>query len=166
MLMAAKGRSEEWLKKDKLALIEEWAGNGLFDKQIAHNMGVGITTFYRYKKYPEFNEAIKRGKEVIDIEVENALYKKCLGYNVPVKKCFKIKNVKYNENGRKIEEYEEIIEKEEEMHIPADTTAQIFWLKNRRPKEWRERINQEELNESSAGVINDLVEALNNAKKD
>lgn len=161
--MAAKGMADKWLEKENLEKLEEWAGNGLFDKQIAHNMGIGIATLYKYKnKYPEIDEAIKRGKEVIDVEVENALYKKCLGYNVKVKKCFKVKNVKYNENGRKIEENEEIVEKEEEVHIPADTTAQIFWLKNRKAKEWRDKISYENENNDVNVRIQNIANLLNN----
>lgn len=160
------GKFDKWLKEENLKKITEWSKLGLFDKQIAKNMGISLATYYLYKKkYPKIQEAIEEGKEVVDIEVENALLKKCLGYNVPVIKCFKIKNIKYNENGKKIEETEEIVEHEEEMHIPADTTAQIFWLKNRRPKEWRERVevetNTEELNKVTE-LLNKIEQGANN----
>ena len=78
--------------------------------------------------------------------------------NIPCKKVF---DDKLNE----IEETEEIVEHEEEMHIPADTTAQIFWLKNRRPKEWRERVevetNTEELNKVTE-LLNKIEQGANN----
>lgn len=113
--------------KDKLILVEGWARDGLTDEQIAKNLGINIATFYRYKnEYCEFCEALKRGKEVVDTEVENALLKRALGYT-------------YDE-----ETYEELSDgtsksKVVTKHIPGDTTAQIFWLKNRKPGVWRDK---------------------------
>lgn len=128
-LDVAKGKYEKWLTKDGLVLIEGWARDGLTDEQIAHNMGITASTLYAWKnKYLEFSESLKKGKEVVDIEVENALLKKALGF-----------------------EYKEVkVEKSEKDGVKAttttkrvipDTTAQIFWLKNRRPDKWRDRQN-------------------------
>lgn len=137
----AKGKFEYWLTEDGLMLIEAMARDGLSDEQIAKRCGVTATTLYEWKKrFPEISEALRRGKEIVDIEVENALYKKCIGYNVPVTKHFKLKEIQYDEStGKKISEVEELVEVEETMHIPADTTAQKFWLANRRPDKWREK---------------------------
>ena len=73
----------KWDKvKDKLILVEGWARDGLTDEQIANNLGINVATLYRYKKqHSEFCESLKKGKEVIDFEVENALLKRALGYN-------------------------------------------------------------------------------------
>lgn len=99
----AKGKYEYWLTDEGLTLLEGWARDGLTDEQIAHNAGITAVTLYDWKKkYPKISEALKRGKEVVDFEVENALLQKAL-------------------NG--------------------DTTAQIFWLKNRRPDKWRDKPN-------------------------
>ena len=68
-------------------------------------VSVKPNTLYNYKKkYPAIKEAFRKGKEVVDIEVENALFKKALGYTVTVQKAFKLKDVIYNENGKKISE--------------------------------------------------------------
>lgn len=113
--------------KDKLILVEGWARDGLTDEQIAKNLGIGYTTLKEYKnKYPSFSATLKRGKEVVDTEVENALLKRALGYT-------------YDE-----ETYEELADgtsksKVVTKHIPGDTTAQIFWLKNRKPGVWRDK---------------------------
>lgn len=133
---------EDWLEEDKLILLEGWARDGLTKEQIAHNIGIGRTTLYEWEqKQPNIANTLKKGKEVADYEVENALYKKCLGYNMPIKKTFKVKRVIYDpESGKKIEEYEELVEGEDEVHIPADSTSQIFWLKNRRPDKWRDKV--------------------------
>jgi hypothetical protein len=126
--------------KEKLIQVEAWCRDGLIDEQIAHNLGISIDTFYKYKKeHTEFSESLKRGKEIVDIEVENALLKKTKGYNVQLVKTFKTKHIKYDENGKKISEDEILETGVDEVHVPADTTAQIFWLKNRKPAEWRDK---------------------------
>lgn len=131
--------------KDKLILIEGWARDGLIDEQIAHNLGISKDTFYKYKReYPDFSNALKRGKEVADYEVENALFKRACGYSV---KEVSIENSA--KNGRKVTRTKK--------HIAPDTTAIIFWLKNRKPEQWNEnRANSAEAN----GKINELIEAV------
>ncbi|MFR1908623.1 MAG: transposase [Clostridium neonatale] len=131
--------------KDKLLLVEAWARDGLTDEQIAKNLGISIQSFYTYKsKHIEFFESLKRGKEVIDIEVENALLKRALGY-------------KYDEVTRELNgdtkdlEITKIVTKE----VQPDTTAQIFWLKNRKPKDWRDKKDIEH-----SGNINNPYEGL------
>ena len=91
----------------KLELIEGWAMDGLTDEQIANKLGIGTSSFYDYKnKYSEFSEALKKGKDIIDYQVEKALLNKAL---------------------------------------KGDTTAIIFWLKNRRPDKWRDRKEHSEI---------------------
>lgn len=131
--------------KDKLLLVEAWARNGLTDEQIAKNLCIAVSTLNDYKnKYPEFMESLKRGKEVIDIEVENALLKRALGYK------YDEVTKELNETTGKLE-ISKVVTKE----VIPDTTAQIFWLKNRKPGEWRDR---KELNHS--GYINNPYEGL------
>ena len=73
----AKGKFEYWLTDDGLILLEGWARDGLTDEQIAENMSINVATLYRYKnKFCAICEALKKGKEVVDYEVENALHKK------------------------------------------------------------------------------------------
>ena len=139
----AKGKYQEWLEPDGLLKLEGYARDGLTDEQIAKNMGIVTKTLYEWKnKYSAISEALKRGKEVIDIEVENALLNKAMGFKVMVKKSYKVKDVEYD-NGRKVKESERIEMVDEEQYIPPDTTAQIFWLKNRKPAEWRDKQNIE-----------------------
>jgi hypothetical protein len=113
--------------KDKLLLVEAWCRDGLIEEQIAKNLGIGLTTLKEYKnKYPAFLSAIKKGKEVADIEVENALNKRALGYSY-----VEVKTVT-NTDGK-------VSTTEITKEVAADPTAMIFWLKNRKPKEWRDR---------------------------
>ncbi len=138
----AKGKYEKWLEPENLILIEGWARDGLTDKQIAHNMGIRRETLIEWKKkYPNISNTLKKGKENVDRQVENALLKKAIGYNAQVNKTFKLKEVYYDENGRRCEK-ERLVTAVDEVHIPPDTTAQIFWLKNRKPDKWRDKVNE------------------------
>lgn len=135
--------------KDKLLLVEAWARNGLTDEQIAKNLGISKVTLYKYiNEHTELSELLKKGKEVIDIEIENALLKRALGY-------------KYNETTKEqvlnkdTGQYELQTTKVVTKEVVPDTTAQIFWLKNRKPKDWRDR---KEVDHS--GNINNPYEGL------
>ena len=121
----AKGKYEKWLEPESLILLEGWARDGLTDEQIANNMGVRRETLYDWKKkHPNISNALKKGKEVVDIQVENALLKRALGYEYTEEK------VEISEkDGKKVVQTVK--------HVAPDTTAQIFWLKNRRPEKWR-----------------------------
>ncbi|RXI38707.1 transposase [Clostridium tetani] len=130
--------------KDKLILVEGWARNGLTDEQIAKNLGIGLTTFYKYKKeHSELSKALKKGKEVIDFEVENALLKRALGYEY--EEVTKERILKKDEQGKPLTDihgfpiYEMVVTKTVKKEVTPDTTAQIFWLKNRKPEEWRDK---------------------------
>lgn len=115
--------------KDKLTLVEGWTREGLTDEQIANNLDISTSTFYEYKnKYSEFSESLKKGKEIIDFEVENALLKNALDGNV---------------------------------------TAQIYWLNNRKPKQWKnKRENTENNKEEISKVEQILVKIREEAEKD
>lgn len=151
-------RSDPWIKEDGLLKIQGWARDGLIEKQIAKNMGVAESTLRNWKNiFPEIAEALRKGKEVVDREVENALYKSALGFMQKVKKPVRIKEVEYDpKNGRKIRESEKWVQVEEEVYIPPQVTAQIFWLKNRKPDQWREK-NDLTLTPSN-GVLESLME--------
>lgn len=133
------GKYKEWLTYEKLTLITGWARDGLSDRQIAlDKMHIAYSTFREWKKkYPDFAFALSTGKEVADYDVENELYKSAHTQIIKVKRAVKVKKV-MKDKGKVLEE--EKIEYVEEDHvIPANTVAQIFWLKNRRPDKWRDK---------------------------
>ncbi len=115
-----------WLTESGLLTIQGWARDGLTNEQISYNIGINPKTLYDWmKKYPEIAEALALGKEVVDREVENALLKRALGY-----------------------EYEEIKEEVSDdgfkrtvitKQVAPDVAAIIFWLKNRKPDNWRDK---------------------------
>lgn len=79
----AKGKWERWLKKESLILLKGWAQDGLTDEEIAKNMGIAVSTLYDWKnKFSEISEAIKKGKEVVDYQVQSALLQKALAGDV------------------------------------------------------------------------------------
>ncbi|MFP4015795.1 MAG: hypothetical protein ACLFUI_02075, partial [Halanaerobiales bacterium] len=107
---------------------------------IAAKMGIGVTTLYSYKKkYPKFLKALKRGKEVVDREVEKALLNNALGYNYTEEQV--------TNDGRVVEV---------NKYNRPQTTAAIFWLKNRKPEVWRDK-KEIDLN-STTQDITDLSE--------
>lgn len=136
----AKGKYEYWLTPEGLIKLEGWARDGLTDEQIAANMGIAAKTLYRWKEaYCQICQSLKKGKEVVDYEVENALLKRALGYTV--------KEEKLTKDG-------EVVELERE--VPGDVTAQIFWLKNRKPSVWRDKPEEDEEREERVTIINNI----------
>lgn len=114
----AKGKYQEWLEPEGLLKIEGWARDGLTEEQISHNMGISRETLNQWKKqFSDISDALKRGKEVVDYMVENALFKNAIEGNV---------------------------------------TAQIFWLKNRRPDKWRDKPEGEQTESSGVTIVNNI----------
>lgn len=133
--MAGKSKIDQWLSEDALILIEGWARDGLTQEQIAHNMGVSENTLITWKKRsPLIFEALKKGKEVVDRIVENALFKRACGYDWTETTTVRTFDKTGKQTGESV--------KEVTKHVSPDTTAQIFWLKNRKPEEWRDRKDQ------------------------
>ena len=117
---------QDWLEEDNLIRLEGWARDGLTNEQIAKNIGIDERTLYRWKeKESLICHALKRSREVVDFEVENALLKSALEGNV---------------------------------------TAQIFWLKNRKKDQWREK--QEYSSDQELAKLDELLEEQRNAYMD
>ena len=141
----AKGKYQDWLTDDGLLLIEGWARDGIKDEDIAKKkIGVSYSTFREWvAKYPALSAALKRGKAPVDTKVENALLNSATGYYVTVKKP-KVVKTRRQLAGKGMIEEEHIEYVDEEIYVPPNTTAQIFWLKNRKPDKWRERRDEKE----------------------
>jgi len=143
----ARGKFEYWRSGDGLTRLEGWARDGLTDAQIAHNIGITAKTLYEWKnKYREICEALKKGKEIVDIQVENALLKRALGYS------YTEVMEETGENGVK--------HRETVKCIPPDTTAQIFWLKNRRPDQWRDKPVEDRQNAALETAVRALADTI------
>jgi hypothetical protein len=120
------GRPTKYNETFHPILAEALARNGLIDKEICKKLGISEGTMTTWKKeYPKFLLSIKKGKENPDDQVEQALFKRALGYEHPEDD---------------IKAYEgKIIITPTIKHYPPDTAAAFIWLKNRRPDKWRDR---------------------------
>ncbi len=170
-----------WLTEEGLLLIEGWARDGLTDKQISQNIGINEATLHRWKKeHLQIMQVLKKGKEVVDRQVENALLKKALGFTYTERTAkvvdrdpeviaterrefenrYRLDNPEAT--GQEIKDAaikaiptrERIILVENDKVALPDTTAQIFWLKNRRPDLWRDKREQEISHNGSVSVNN------------
>lgn len=161
----AKGKYKYWLSDDALLLLKAWARDGLTDEDIAKKMDIAPSTLYEWKKkYSEISESLKRGKDVADIIVENSLFKRAIGYSYNedeymmaemdqdeyfTKQTAYVNEYKYNHPEASVEEINRIknefpktkmvLNKRKVKDVAPDVTAQIFWLKNRKPEVWRDK---------------------------
>lgn len=144
----AKGKYRAWLEPERLILLEGWARDGLTLEEIAHNMGIVPSTLYEWiGKYSEISEALKNGREVADYIIENALFRSATGYDT-------------EEVVTEIRDGKKYIKKTKK-HIPANVTAQIFWLKNRRADRWKDRREEVVQTTISQEAIDDIEEYIN-----
>ena len=119
--------------------VERLCRVGAIDEDIAQFFGVAVSTVYKWKNdFPEFSEAIKRGKSIADRQVAEKLIERAMGSTVTQQKEVKLKSVEY-ENGKKVSEEERVEIVTLEATLPPDTQAVIFFLKNRRPDLWRDK---------------------------
>jgi len=131
----------------RLLEIKDWARNGAIEEDIAIKLNVSYSRFRDYKadpdeKYEPLRKALQEGEEQANGLVENKLFERTQGKTVEVRKVFKVKEVIYSEKtGRRLSEKEHLETAVEEIYIPPDVTALIFWLKNRLPELWRDKID-------------------------
>lgn len=147
----------EWLTDDGLLRIEGWARDGLTDTQIAHNIGVTERSFTDWKtRFSSISSALKKGKAPADIEVENALYKRAIGYDYEetVTEIYKGADGVERQHIRKIKK-----------HLPPDPTSMIYWLKNRKPQFWRDG-REVNIDVNSKSLNNTLLKALQGAAQE
>lgn len=112
---------------------------GATDRELADFFEVAESTLNLWKlEHPEFSESLKSGKEAADERVERSLFHRAIGYKHDAVKMFQAGGA--------------VISEQYVEHYPPDTTAAIFWLKNRKPKEWRDR-HQQELSGPDGGPI-------------
>lgn len=121
----AGGRPSSY-KKEYVAQAAKLAALGATDADMANFFEVAISTFSLWKvKHEEFSEALKGAKEVADVRVETALYNRAMGYS------HEDMDIRVVDGA--------VVMTPTIKHYPPDTTAAIFWLKNRKPDEWRDK---------------------------
>lgn len=119
----------EWLEEDNLMLLECWARDGYTFQDIANRIGISISTLRMWRvKYPDIDNALKKGREIIDYKVENALLKSALGY-----KTKEVKVTTTIRSGKVVETVKEVTDKEQAPNVSAIQC----WLYNRLPNKWK-----------------------------
>lgn len=123
--------------------VQKLARLGATDEDLADFFDVAVRTIANWKdEYPEFLQALKDGKAGSDMGVATRLYERALGFEWQEQQAIKVKDVLF-ENGKKIKETERVEVVTIDRVVPPDTTACIFWLKNRRPDKWRDKQDHE-----------------------
>lgn len=136
---------DEWGTKENLLLLEGWCRDGASDKDICELIGITYTTLYKWiGKHPEFADIMSRGKEVVDRMVENALLKRCLGYD-------------YVETERIRKDGIIVSEKKVKKYMPPDVTACAIWLNNRKPDEWKRNRDNYTISENESSVQINII---------
>lgn len=119
-------------REEYVAQVTKLAELGLTDVEMAEVFGVSVRTLHRWKvDSEEFCHALKAGKDHADERVVRSLYQRASGYEYTEQQAIKVK----------VGQYEEKVELVTvEKHMPPDTTAGIYWTKNRRRGEWQDKI--------------------------
>ena len=152
--MSRRGKYDFWRESgrltDILLLIEGRCREGVSEAEIAREIGLSVSCMSGYKRrYPEFAAALFRQGDRVDVEVENALLKRALGY-------------RYEEVTRELKpnaltgEAELVPVKVVCKEVAPDMAALLLWLKNRRPQRWREKPEAEGGKEQFAEVMKGL----------
>ena len=165
--IAGKAKFDEWLEPDNILRLTAWARDGYTHEQIAEKMGIRAKTLWQWRKrFDIIGNALKQGKEPYDIEIENALHDSAKGYFVTVKKPMKLRRVRQKAGeGRIEEEYVEYVD--EQQYIPPQVAAQIFYLKNRKAQDWREkRETVVEMNDQAMKNMTTLAALINHPQAD
>jgi len=152
----ATGKYKEWLEPDKLILLQGWRRDGLRYDQIAANIGINEATLYEWvKRYDKIAEALKKGEEVMVYEVENALYKAAIGYDVTETD----QTETIYPDGTKV-----VNKHAKKRHVPPSVGAICFILKNRRSDKWQDKpivMDTTALDKLDA-ILKEAKEAANN----
>lgn len=136
-------QATDWLEEDNLMLLECWTRDGYTFEDIANKIGITTNTLRWWRKqYPEINEALKKGREIIDYKVENALLKSALGY-----KTKEVKVTTTMRHGKVVETIKEVTDKEQAPNVSAIQC----WLYNRLPQKWKNM-------NSRANILDDMDE--------
>ena len=119
----------EKIVEPRLSEIKEWSGEGATIKEIAEKLGISYSGLKGYKKkYPELEAAFLENRGTADDQVLGAFFRKATGYDT--------KEITKERIAGKM-----VITKEVTKHISPDTEAAKFWLKNRKPEEWKDTHN-------------------------
>ena len=149
--------SKRELVEENIENIKKWLSEGVTMASISKTLGIAKETLYKHLKGITGGlEIIKTSRKPAVELLENTMFMAACGYEKKIKKHIKVKRCRY-ENGKKAEEWEELVEYDENIYYPPDTTAGIFLLKNwggymNEPKAMKIREKEAALKEKKANV--------------
>lgn len=147
----SRGRPSDF-RKEFIEQAQRLCALGATDREVAEFFGVSEVTINAWKhRNADFLNALKLGKEASDDRVEKSLYRRAIGYSFDAVKILQ-------SNGEPV--YAPYVE-----HVPPDTTACIFWLKNRRRGEWRDKIDHEMTGKDGGPIRTEDVSSLELARR-
>jgi len=136
---------DKWITKEGLQLVETWAAQ-CTDQELAGKLGITRSTLALWKKTnSDISDAVSRGRADVHAceQVEKTLLERSLGYTIQVQKAIKVRRVEYDNFGKRILEKEDVVYATEDQHVPADVNAIKFFLTNRAPERWANRVEME-----------------------
>lgn len=153
----AKAKYLEWIGEQGLERLREMAPR-LTDAEMAKEMHISPSTYYEWlKKYPEMSEAVTRARTGADARannesVERSLLETALGGVRVLKKPMKLKTTSFDSRGRRVES-EKLVYADEEIYVPPNVKAQIFWLTNREPERWRNKVEAAIVDDNTVNYV-------------
>lgn len=158
---------KQWESEGKLneilTLVKKWRSLGAELEEIANKLGINTSTLYVYqKKYKEFDNALKRGKEILDAEVENSLAKECIGYYYD-ETTTTTQSIIDKATGQ-ITSMERVEKKTIRKYARPSITAIAYYLNNREPDLWKNKVLLDGENEN--GILPQLIYAIKEKKED
>lgn len=147
------GAPSKFLTKINPEIVEMLYRKGFTDKEVAKVLEVDEASIHNWKKeHPDFFESLKSWKDEADEKIERSLYERAVGYSHPDTKYFCHEGY--------------VIAEPTTKHYPPDVTAQIFWLKNRKSKEWRDRVENLNANFDSNVTYEQYLKSLEEDKNE
>ena len=158
---------KQWESEGKLneilTLVKKWRSLGAELEEIANKLGINTSTLYVYqKKYKEFDNALKRGKEILDAEVENSLAKECIGYYYD--ETTTTTQAIIDKATGQITSMERVEKKTIRKYARPSITAIAYYLNNREPDLWKNKVLLDGENEN--GILPQLISAIKEKKED
>ena len=124
----AKGKHIAWHEESQLEKITNWAANGCTDAEIASNVGISRATFYVWvDKYPDISDAVKKGRAMCLQQVENTFFRRAMGL---CEETSRVKEMEQKLVDGKLVTVHQVV-KETTRTLAPDTTALLFYLKNK-----------------------------------
>ena len=150
--------SDEW--DNILLLIKKWRSEGMLLDDIAERLGISRAVLYDYqKKYKDFSDALKVGKEIIDAKVEESLIQECLGYNY--EETTTTTTAIIDKETGQVTNLQRVESKTTKKRTRPSVTAIAYYLNNRAPKKWKNKVVVD--TDDYNGILPKLIEAMKSA---